>query len=116
MQILWLRNDLRLHDHPGFHLARAKNEPLSIIYIIPKQWQAWCAASTGIPMIDAGLVELRTTGFLSNRLRQNMASYFIHQLQLDWRWGARWFEQHLIDFDVASNRSEEHTSELQSPD
>ena len=72
-------------------------------HIVQKHWQAWCAASTGIPMIDAGLVELRTTGFLSNRLRQNMASYFIHQLQLDWRWGARWFEQHLIDFDVASN-------------
>lgn len=66
-------------------------------------WQAWCNASTGVPMIDAGLRELRHTGFVSNRLRQNMASYFIHQLKLDWRLGARWFEMYLCDFDVASN-------------
>ena len=66
-------------------------------------WQAWCNASTGVPMIDAGLRELRHSGFVSNRLRQNMASYFIHQLKLDWRLGARWFEMYLCDFDVASN-------------
>ena len=68
-----------------------------------ERWQAWCHATTGVPMIDAGLRELQQTGFVSNRLRQNMASYFIHQLKLDWRLGARWFEMHLIDFDVASN-------------
>lgn len=68
-----------------------------------QRWQAWCEANTGIPMIDAGLKELKVSGFVSNRLRQNMASYFIHQLQLDWRLGANWFEQHLIDYDVASN-------------
>ena len=66
-------------------------------------WQAWCEARTGIPMVDAGLRELRQSGFVSNRLRQNMASYFIHQLKLDWRLGARWFEMYLTDFDVASN-------------
>ena len=67
------------------------------------RWQRWCDASTGIPMVDAGLRELRHTGHVSNRLRQNMASYFIHQLGLDWRLGARWFEMYLADFDVASN-------------
>ncbi|MDP5293259.1 DASH family cryptochrome [Oceanimonas sp. CHS3-5] len=66
-------------------------------------WQAWCSASTGWPMIDAGLKELMATGFCSNRLRQNLASCFIHELGLDWRLGARFFEQHLVDFDVASN-------------
>lgn len=66
-------------------------------------WQAWCSARTGIPMVDAGLLELQQTGYVSNRLRQNMASYFIHQLRLDWRLGAAWFEQYLLDFDVASN-------------
>ncbi|MDF1763049.1 MAG: DASH family cryptochrome [Oleibacter sp.] len=67
------------------------------------RWDAWCNAQTGVPMVDAGLKELQTTGWVSNRLRQNMASYFIHQLQLDWRLGARWFEQQLADFDVGSN-------------
>ena len=66
-------------------------------------WQAWCQARTGIPGIDAGLKELVRTGFVSNRLRQNMASYFVHELKLDWRLGARWFEQHLIDADPGSN-------------
>lgn len=54
-------------------------------------------------MVDAGLRELQQTGYVSNRLRQNMASYYVHQLQLDWRWGAAYFEQYLIDYDVASN-------------
>lgn len=68
-----------------------------------RYWQAWCRAQTGWPMIDAGLRELMTTGFCSNRLRQNLASCFIHELGLDWRLGARFFEQYLVDFDVASN-------------
>lgn len=67
------------------------------------RWQAWCNAATGVPMVDAGLRELQQTGYVSNRLRQNMASYYVHQLQLDWRWGAAYFEQYLIDYDVASN-------------
>ncbi len=69
----------------------------------PEYWQAWCEARTGWPMIDAGLKELMATGFCSNRLRQNLASCFIHELGLDWRLGARFFEQYLVDFDVASN-------------
>jgi deoxyribodipyrimidine photo-lyase len=48
--------------------------------------------------------ELAGTGFLSNRLRQNVASYLIHDLRCDWRAGAAWFESRLIDFDVFSNQ------------
>ncbi|GGO86472.1 cryptochrome DASH [Marinobacterium nitratireducens] len=67
-------------------------------------WRAWRESRTGVPMVDAGLRELVTTGYCSNRMRQNLASYFIHQLGLDWRLGARFFERHLIDFDIASNQ------------
>ncbi|MCD8520772.1 MAG: DASH family cryptochrome [Saccharospirillaceae bacterium] len=67
------------------------------------RWQAWCNARTGYPVIDAGLRELIHTGYSANRMRQWLASFFIHQLGLDWRMGAAFFEQHLIDFDVASN-------------
>jgi deoxyribodipyrimidine photo-lyase len=49
------------------------------------------------------MVELKQTGFLSNRGRQVVASYLIHDLQCDWRWGARWFESQLVDYDVCSN-------------
>jgi deoxyribodipyrimidine photo-lyase len=48
--------------------------------------------------------ELAATGYLSNRMRQNVASYLIHDLDCDWRAGAAWFEHCLIDFDVYSNQ------------
>jgi len=48
--------------------------------------------------------ELAATGFLSNRMRQNVASHLIHELQGDWRAGAAWFEAQLIDHDVYSNQ------------
>jgi deoxyribodipyrimidine photo-lyase len=70
----------------------------------PENFEAWCAAKTGHPFIDAGMRELTTTSYLSNRMRQNLASYLIHNLGCDWRAGAAWFETHLIDFDVYSNQ------------
>lgn len=48
--------------------------------------------------------ELRVTGYLSNRLRQIVASYLVHELGCDWRAGAAWFEAQLIDYDVYSNQ------------
>lgn len=64
---------------------------------------AWCNGETGIPFIDANMLELKTTGFMSNRGRQNVASFLVKDLKLDWRWGAAWFESLLIDYDVCSN-------------
>lgn len=67
-------------------------------------FQSWCEGKTGQPFVDACMTELRTTGYLSNRGRQNAASYLIHDLGIDWRWGAWWFQHALIDFDVYSNQ------------
>jgi deoxyribodipyrimidine photo-lyase len=64
---------------------------------------AWCAGETGEPFVDAGMHELRATGQLSNRARQNVASWLAHTAGVDWRWGAAWFESQLIDFDVGPN-------------
>jgi deoxyribodipyrimidine photo-lyase len=58
---------------------------------------------TGQPFIDANMRELAATGFMSNRGRQNVASYLVHDLNVDWRWGAEYFESVLIDYDVCSN-------------
>ncbi len=63
----------------------------------------WMDGKTGIDFIDANMLELKLTGFMSNRGRQNVASYFCNQLKLDWRYGAAYFEQQLIDYDVSSN-------------
>jgi deoxyribodipyrimidine photo-lyase len=49
------------------------------------------------------MVELRSTGYTSNRMRQVVASAFAKGQHLDWRWGARWFESQLIDYDPCSN-------------
>ncbi len=66
-------------------------------------WQRWCRAETGLPFIDANLREMVATGYVSNRGRQNLASFWVHDMGLDWRRGARWFQHHLVDDDVASN-------------
>ena len=66
-------------------------------------FKKWCDGETGQEFIDANMVELNTTGFMSNRGRQNVASYLINELDLNWTWGAAYFESKLIDYDVASN-------------
>ena len=64
----------------------------------------WCEGRTGEPLVDAGMRELAATGWLSNRMRQVVASYLIYDLGGDWRAGAAWFESQLIDYDVYSNQ------------
>ncbi|TNF57953.1 MAG: DASH family cryptochrome [Burkholderiales bacterium] len=64
----------------------------------------WRDGCTGLPLVDAAMRELNHTGYLSNRLRQIVASALIHDLGGDWRAGAAWFEHCLIDFDVHSNQ------------
>ncbi|MFZ6848768.1 DASH family cryptochrome [Undibacterium sp. RuRC25W] len=64
----------------------------------------WCQAQTGEALVDAGMAELAATGYLSNRLRQIVASYLIYDLDCDWRAGAAWFEAQLVDYDVYSNQ------------
>jgi deoxyribodipyrimidine photo-lyase len=64
----------------------------------------WCSGTTGESIVDAGMRELSATGYLSNRLRQVVASYLIYDLHSDWRAGAAWFESQLLDYDVYSNQ------------
>ncbi len=63
----------------------------------------WINGETGVDFIDANMIELKLTGYMSNRGRQNVASYLCNDLKLDWRFGAAYFEQQLIDYDVCSN-------------
>lgn len=66
-------------------------------------FEKWRLGETGVPLIDANMKELLETGYMSNRGRQNVASFLVKDLQIDWRWGAAWFESQLIDYDVCSN-------------
>uniref|UniRef100_A0A8C5F713 Cryptochrome DASH n=1 Tax=Gadus morhua TaxID=8049 RepID=A0A8C5F713_GADMO len=66
-------------------------------------YNAWKDGRTGIPFVDANMREMAMTGFMSNRGRQNVASFLTKDLGLDWRMGAEWFEYLLVDHDVCSN-------------
>jgi len=66
-------------------------------------FQNWIDGKTADDFVNANMTELKHTGFMSNRGRQNVASYLAHDLDIDWRWGAEYFESQLIDYDCASN-------------
>lgn len=69
----------------------------------PERFQKWCTGNTPYPLVNACMKQLNATGYMSNRGRQIAASCLVNELQLDWRYGAAYFEQQLVDFDVASN-------------
>ena len=68
-----------------------------------EEFEAWKKGETGVPFVDAGIRELRETGYMHNRTRQNVASFLTKHLMVDWRKGAEFFREHLVDHDTASN-------------
>ena len=68
-----------------------------------EEFRRWCEGKTGYPIVDAGMRELNTTGFMHNRVRMITASFLVKHLLIDWRWGEAYFAQKLIDFDFAAN-------------
>lgn len=66
-------------------------------------FEKWANGQTGVPFVDANMRELNLTGFMSNRGRQNVASYLVNDLKINWLMGAEYFESLLIDYDPASN-------------
>jgi deoxyribodipyrimidine photo-lyase len=68
-----------------------------------EQFERWAAGETGIPFVDANVRELNRTGYVSNRGRQNVASFLANNLRVDWRRGAAYFETQLVDYDPCSN-------------
>ncbi|GAB3505173.1 DASH family cryptochrome [Spirosoma knui] len=69
----------------------------------PEAFATWANGKTGIPFIDANMREMNATGFMSNRGRQNVASFLVKDLGIDWTWGAAYFESLLVDYDPCSN-------------
>jgi len=66
-------------------------------------FEAWKKGKTGYPIVDAGMRELNTTGFMHNRVRMIVASFLTKHLLIDWRWGEAYFAEKLLDFELASN-------------
>ncbi len=90
--------DTKLFFKNGIKDAEPISRKIHPVYI-----DKWKNGQTGNDFVDANMNELNTTGFMSNRGRQNVASYLCNDLKLDWRYGAAYFEEQLIDYDVCSN-------------
>jgi len=85
-------------------------KPSGIRHDLNKKWRhdtdlflRWAEGRTGIPFVDANMRELNQTGFMSNRGRQNVGSFLVKDLGVDWTWGAAYFESLLVDYDPCSN-------------
>lgn len=96
-QWLALRIGTSLYTFQGL----SKRKPLTSFYA--ERFRRWCEGTTPYPLVNACMRELSATGYMSNRGRQIVASCLVNELKMDWRYGAAWFEQQLIDYDVASN-------------
>ncbi len=105
-ELLWRDYFRFLAEKVGRRLFLAgglKGEAVAVGQRNPEVIRSWIEGRTGQAFVDAGMRELRLTGFLSNRMRQNVASFLVHDLKQDWRVGAEWFESVLVDYDVCSN-------------
>jgi deoxyribodipyrimidine photo-lyase len=67
------------------------------------QFEAWKEGRTGVPIVDAGMRQLKETGWMHNRARMITASFLVKDLLIDWRWGEAWFMENLLDGDLAAN-------------
>lgn len=68
-----------------------------------KKFDVFCSGNTGYPIVDAGIRQMLATGWMHNRVRMIVASFLVKDLHLPWQWGAKFFMQHLVDGDIASN-------------
>ena len=68
-----------------------------------EQFKAWCEGKTGYPFVDAAMRQMLIEGWMHNRTRMVVASFLVKDLHLEWQLGERFFKEHLIDYDVASN-------------
>jgi deoxyribodipyrimidine photo-lyase len=105
-ELLWrdyFRFMMKKHQSKWFEKAGIKTNKIKLFNDNVQKLQNWIEGKTGVEFVDANMIELKLTGFMSNRGRQNVASYLCNDLKLDWRLGAAYFEQQLVDYDVCSN-------------
>jgi deoxyribodipyrimidine photo-lyase len=105
----WL-NELIWRDfylHILYHFPRVRRQNFRLPGMAwqnnPQHFAAWCAGQTGYPVVDAAMRQLVQTGWMPNRARMIVASFLTKDLLVDWRWGERFFMQHLVDGDPAAN-------------
>jgi len=102
-ELIW--RDFYIHILHHFPMVRKENFRIKSIHWSndQRQFNAWTNAETGYPVVDAAMRQLVQTGWMHNRARMITASFLTKDLLVDWRWGERWFMQHLVDGDPAAN-------------
>jgi deoxyribodipyrimidine photo-lyase len=105
-ELLW-RDYFRLigkkYGNRIFFKTGPQNKPMRHLRDNMELFHSWAEGKTGVPFIDANMRELNATGFMSNRGRQNTASFLVKDLKINWQIGAEYFESQLIDYDPCSN-------------
>ncbi len=92
-----------------YHFPHVERQPFKKEFIHfqwennSKDFESWCEARTGYPIVDAAMTQLLTTGYMHNRLRMVCASFLTKHLLIDYRWGEAFFAKHLLDFDLSAN-------------
>lgn len=105
-ELLWrdfFRFMFKKHQTKFFLYSGIKSDKVNSKSLNEKLLSQWINGKTASDFINANMLELKLTGFMSNRGRQNVASYFCNELNMDWRLGAAYFEEQLIDYDVCNN-------------
>ena len=105
-ELLWrdfFRFMFKKYQTKFFLYEGIKTEKVNSKSLNEKLLSQWKNGTTPSDFINANMLELQQTGFMSNRGRQNVASYFCNEMNMDWRFGAAYFEEQLIDYDVCSN-------------
>ncbi len=105
-ELLWrdfFRFMFKKYQTKFFLYEGIKTDKINSKSLNEKLLSQWINGTTNSDFINANMLELKFTGFMSNRGRQNVASFFCNELNMDWRIGASYFEEQLIDYDVCSN-------------
>lgn len=105
-ELLWrdfFRFMAKKHGDKIFRRKGTRDESDPEHYDKPELFEKWKNGETGIPLIDANMRELNATGYMSNRGRQNVASFLVKDLKINWQLGAEYFESQLLDYDPCSN-------------
>lgn len=96
MQILWhFPHTVKDSFRPKYDRIEWRNNE--------EEFEKWKNGQTGYPLIDAGMRELNTTGYMHNRVRMLVASFLCKHLLIDWRWGETYFAEKLLDYDLSAN-------------
>ena len=104
-ELLWREFFYRREVEDSSSLFRAKGtaRERKLVTFDPRGFARWCAGATDYPLVNALMHQLVESGWMSNRGRQIAASCLVNEMNVDWRFGAAFFEQHLLDYDAASN-------------